>query len=87
MLDPYLADAVRLAERRGLHIELRFERLDYFNSATISSIIRFIRTARTRALRTTLTYDGRRRWQRFSFGALAVFADENLDLHDLGATR
>lgn len=56
------------SERRGL--ELRFERLEYFNSSTISALVQFIRSAQRAGVPVTVVYDAKQRWQAMSFEAL-----------------
>lgn len=79
-IDPYLAEVADVAKAEGHAVWMHFGQLDYFNSATISTIIRFIRAARDRKLHVTITYDGSRRWQSLSFSALAVLADDHIQI-------
>ena len=78
----YLARVVAqaVAEERAA-VEMHFEKLEYFNSATITAIIQMIQDARTKGVRLTLIYDSKLQWQRLSFDALGVFAkDGRLEL-------
>jgi hypothetical protein len=75
LLDPYLGEVIAAAEGPGHRIEMHFEALDYFNSATVSALIQFIRKAKERGVRVAFYYDESRRWQKLSFDALAIFSD------------
>ena len=73
-LQPFFALALTEAAERKLSLELRFEKLDHFNSSTITAIIQLIQEARSRALRVSIVYDSGVKWQKLSFEALRVFA-------------
>ena len=57
---------------REVVLELHFEHLSHFNSATIAAVVRLTEEARVRKLRLELSYDGSKRWQEHSFDGLAV---------------
>ena len=48
-----------------------FEALEFFNSATITVLLRTIRALRGKAVSLTLRYDDGKRWQRTFFDAFA----------------
>jgi hypothetical protein len=80
-LAPYFREALAVAKVRNVSIELHFEKLEHFNSSTITSLIQLIQDARARAIRLVLIYDKALKWQKLSFDALRVFArDELLEL-------
>jgi hypothetical protein len=76
VLDPYLVNLVGLASDDERSVEMHFEDLHYLNSSTVSSLIRFIREAKAKDLVVRLVYDPSRAWQRMSFDALRIFADD-----------
>ncbi len=75
VLDPFLAKLVQHAASGGRGIEMHFETLEYFNSSTVSSLIRFVRLVKENAVELRMTYDEGKNWQKLSFEALRVFAD------------
>lgn len=80
-LAPYFREVLAMAGTRKLPIELHFEKLEHFNSSTITSIIQLIQDSRARAIKLVLVYDQSLKWQKLSFDALRVFAkDELLEL-------
>jgi hypothetical protein len=74
----FLANAVDVAAETRATLELRFEELQYFNSATVSTIVQCLHTARARAVAVRVVYDGEREWQRLSFEPMLVFATDAL---------
>jgi len=80
-LAPYFRDALATAGARKVPVELHFEKLEHFNSSTITAIIQLIQDARARSIKLVLVYDQGLKWQKLSFDALRVFAkDELLEL-------
>jgi len=80
-LAPFFRHALAAADNRRVSLELHFEKLEHFNSSTITSIIQLIQDARARAVKLVLVYDQALKWQKLSFDALRVFAkDEMLEL-------
>jgi len=80
-LAPYFRDVLATAGTRKFPLELHFEKLEHFNSSTITSIIQLIQDSRARAIKLVLVYDQALKWQKLSFDALRVFAkDELLEL-------
>lgn len=74
VIGPYLLGVATAAGERKVPVEMHFERLDYFNSSSISTIIQFIQEARARSVRLVILYNPALRWQRLSFDALRVFS-------------
>lgn len=58
------------AKRDALLLVLHFEKLEYFNSATIAALVQFIRSANEAGLGLTIVYDPAQKWQAMSFDAL-----------------
>lgn len=72
VLDPYFDGLVDAAKQGSRSIEMRFDKLDHFNSSTITSIIGLVQRARGQGVRLELVYDKALKWQRLSFDALRV---------------
>jgi hypothetical protein len=70
-----------VAERKG-SIEMHFEKIDHFNSSTITALIKLIQTCRKGSVKLVMVYDQSLKWQRLSFDALRVF-EKNDDLFHL----
>jgi hypothetical protein len=70
-----------VTERNGL-IEMHFEKIDHFNSSTITALIKLIQTCRKSNVKLAMVYDQSLKWQRLSFDALRVF-EKNDDLFQL----
>jgi hypothetical protein len=73
VLAPFFDDVVRRAGEIQAGVQMRFERLEHFNSSTITALIQFIQTCRSRGVRLVIVYDGALKWQRLSFDALKIF--------------
>ena len=78
VLAPYFHDVLATAGTRRVPLELHFEKLEHFNSSTITSIIQLIQDSRARAVKLVLVYDQALKWQKLSFDALRVFAKDDL---------
>lgn len=74
VLGPFLASQLDDASKLGRTLEMSFENLEYFNSATVMAIIAAIRAARSKNVPLRLLYDASREWQRLSFEPMRVFA-------------
>jgi len=55
-----------------LPIHLHFEELEFFNSATISCVIRCLLAMRDKGVHTTVHYDAQQKWQKAFFEAIAM---------------
>ena len=73
MIGPFLDLVATQAREAGSAVEMHFERLEHFNSSTITLLINFIREARANEIHLTLVFDDEQRWQRLSFDGLRVF--------------
>ena len=71
---PFFAAALAAAEAKGAELALHFERLEYFNSSTITCIIHLIQDARGRGVKIVIVFDPAHKWQKLSFEALRAFA-------------
>jgi hypothetical protein len=78
LLTPYFQAALAEATERAVPIELHFQKLEHFNSSTITVIIQFIQEARNRGVHLIMVYDQALKWQKLSFDALRVFAKDDL---------
>ena len=73
-----LSTVLAAAGTRRVPVELHFEKLDHFNSSTITSIIQLIQDSRARGIKLIIVYDQALKWQKLSFDALRVFAKDDL---------
>jgi len=78
VLGPYLVLAVREAASSGSLLELRFERLEHFNSSTVAVLIQLIQDCKQSGVRLSFVYDASQNWQKLSFEALQVFVRDGL---------
>lgn len=78
VLMPYFHCVLAEAVERGVPLELHFQKLEHFNSSTITMIIQLIQEARMRGVRLVMSYDQALKWQKISFDALRVFAKDDL---------
>ena len=87
LLDAFFRGVVQEAVDEGLCVEMRFERLDFFNSATITTLIQFVQEMSRNEARLVLVFDSKKRWQKLSFDVLRVFekADGLLELRPMEA--
>jgi len=72
ILASFFGDALDRAAPGGV-IEMHFEKLEHFNSSTISALIGFVRAARKSDIALKLFFDPEQKWQLLSFEALRVF--------------
>jgi hypothetical protein len=71
---PFFATALNLAAEKSAALELHFEKLEYFNSSTITCIIHLIQDARTKGVKVMIVFNPAHKWQKLSFEALRAFA-------------
>ena len=74
VLTPALLEAADRAATGKKRLIFAFEQLEFFNSATITVLLRTVRALRGRHVSLTLRYDDSKRWQRTFFDALAITA-------------
>ncbi len=70
-----------VGEKHGT-VEMHFEKIEHFNSSTITALIRLIQICRKTNIKLVMVYDQTLKWQRLSFDALRVF-EKNDDLFHL----
>ena len=73
VLAPIFDEALARAALAEAPIEMHFEKLEQFNSSTITALIGFVRHAHAEGVPLTLVFDPSLRWQALSFEALRVF--------------
>lgn len=76
-LGPLLREAGEAAERSGASLDLHFESLEFFNSSTITSLLRYLIAMHAKQVRVRIVYDASRRWQRVFFDSLASLDQGN----------
>jgi hypothetical protein len=73
MLTPFFATATAEAVSAKASMEMHFEKLEYFNSSTITSIIQLIQSLRQQKVPLTIFFAGNVKWQKLGFDALRIF--------------
>lgn len=73
LLTPYFEAVLMRARDAGCRIEAHFERLEFFNSSTVTAVIQFIHEARAQGTTLSIVFDGEQKWQALSFEALKSF--------------
>jgi hypothetical protein len=73
VLSGFFSDVTRRSVQSRSRLEMHFEELEFFNSSTITAIIKYIKELRQRQIALAVTYSGSHRWQRIFFDALWVF--------------
>lgn len=76
-LDDYFAPLIERARAGGLTLEHHFEKLEYFNSAFISWIIRHLRKTHDVEVKTVVYFEPKSNMHRSSFDALRFLQREN----------
>jgi len=71
-LVPILTRALDRAAELSQPLTLDFRLVQYFNSSTITPVVRLIEEAKRRGARVAINYDKSLRWQELSFSALQV---------------
>ncbi len=72
-LIPILTRALERASELKRPLTLDFRNVEYFNSSTITPVVRVIEEAKRRGSSMVIVYDKKLRWQELSFSALQVF--------------
>ena len=80
ILRPLFADIIKKAVSYGAGVEMHFEELEFFNTATITSVIQFVKELRIKQIPILLSYNARHQWQRVFFDALGMLAKNNSTL-------
>jgi len=72
-LVPILTKALDRATELRRPLTLDFRAIEYFNSSTITPVVRMLEEAKRRGSTLVINYDKNLRWQELSFSALQVF--------------
>ncbi len=78
-LGPVLQMAADLAAAGKKKLIFSFQHLDFFNSATISVILRAVRSLRGRPIVLVMRYTEEKRWQKTFFVAFAAAGLDDVD--------
>jgi hypothetical protein len=73
VIAPWLDGALTEARVKGLSLEAHFERLEFFNSATVTALIQLIRKARAQGIALVIVFNAEKKWQALTFDALRSF--------------
>ncbi len=76
VLTPFLTDMTLAALAKKSLLEMHFETLDFFNSATITTIIKYIKQL-PQNVSLAVFYTAKQPWQKIFFDALWVFERSN----------
>ena len=82
ILKPWFDKLLASVGDKSGSIEMHFEKIEHFNSSTITALIRLIQSCRKAGIKLAMVYDQSLKWQRLSFDALRVF-EKNDDLFSL----
>ena len=80
-LRPWFDQLLAAATAGQAAIEMHFEKIEHFNSSTITALIRLIQLCRKSTVRLVMVYDQSLKWQRLSFDALRVFDKNDVLFH------
>ncbi len=76
VLTPFLEDVTLRASKASAALEMHFEELEFFNSSTISTIIRHLKKLPPQ-LKVDVFYKSTHAWQKIFFDALWFFEKSN----------
>ena len=82
VLKPWFDKLLAEVTEKQASLEMHFEKIEHFNSSTITALIRLIQFCRKSNIKLAMVYDQALKWQRLSFDALRVF-EKNDDLFHL----
>lgn len=82
ILKPWFEKLLEAVTAKGGSVEMHFEKIEHFNSSTITALIKLIQVCRKSNTKLVMVYDQSLKWQRLSFDALRVF-EKNDDLFHL----
>src|ERR1044071_6338091 len=71
-LRPLFANILKRVNEPDASLEIHFEKLEFFNSSTITAVIQFIKELRARRVATRVSYDASHKWQKVFFDALGM---------------
>jgi hypothetical protein len=89
LVGPYLSQALALAQARRVALAMHFERLEYFNSSTISLILTTLHEAQQHKVKMIVSFDASVKWQASNFATMRqlFLNNENLELRPLPAAK
>ncbi len=70
LIRPFFEQVLAEAIASGRFVDMHFEAVDHFNSATIATLIHLVFSAGTAKVPLHIHYDGKQRWQLLAFEAL-----------------
>jgi hypothetical protein len=82
ILRPWFDKLLVEVKAKQAALEMHFEKIEHFNSSTITALIKLIQVCRKAGTKLVMVYDQTLKWQRLSFDALRVF-EKNDDLFHL----
>jgi hypothetical protein len=83
-LVPILTKALDRATELRRPLTMDFRGIEYFNSSTITPVVRMLEEAKRRGSNLVIHYDKKLRWQELSFSALQVFHTGDQRIRILG---
>jgi hypothetical protein len=83
-LVPILTKALDRASELRRPLTMDFRGIQYFNSSTITPVVRLLEEAKRRGSNLVIQYDKKLRWQELSFSALQVFHTGDQRIRILG---
>lgn len=76
-LAPFFATLLDAGLQRRAQIEFHFGAIEYVNSSTLSALVHFIEQCAQAGVKLVVVYDNERKWQRLTFDALRVLANDD----------
>ncbi len=83
-LVPILTKALDRATELKRPLTLDFRGIEYFNSSTITPVVRLLEEAKRRGSTLVIQYDKKLRWQELNFSALQIFHTGDQRIRILG---
>jgi hypothetical protein len=83
-LVPILTNALDRATELRRPLTLDFRGIEYFNSSTITPVVRLLEEAKRRGSTLVIQYDKTLRWQELNFSALQIFHTGDQRIRILG---
>jgi hypothetical protein len=77
VLAGFFSNVTRQAVQSRARIEMHFEELEFFNSSTITMIIKYIKELRQRQIVLSVSFSANHKWQRIFFDALWIFVKDD----------
>lgn len=85
-LRPFFNLLLAEAARRNARVELHFEKLTFFNSSTVTALMRFVQEAAAASIKLALFYDHSLRWQAHNFRTISLLhsRENGVEVHAMG---